>query len=178
MEIGAVVILKHPVDRVWQAMRDELEQFGTAEDGIRELVIVRREAQAAGGVRVVSRWQAEVSVPALAAPYVSADMFRWEDDALWDDQRRECRWRITPGHLAEHIDCTGTTRYQPAMGGRGTRITMAGEFRWDLSGLLDLPAGLEGTVSRGIERFIGGQIQRNYRRITEAAKGHLDRPAP
>jgi hypothetical protein len=178
LDIRAVVVLKHPVDRVWRVMRDELERIVTSREGIRELEVVRREAEAAGGVRVVSIWQAEVSVPALAAPYVDPEMFRWRDDARWDETRRECRWRIATAHHAERIDCAGTTCYAPAMGGRGTRITMRGTFRWDLGGVLDLPPGMAAGVHRGIESFVGGLISRNFRRIAEAARRHLDDGAP
>jgi len=174
MEIHAVVVLKHPLDAVWRVMRDELERIVTVQEGIRELTVEHRAAEAGGGVRVVSVWQAEVAVPALAAPYVDAEMFRWQDDAVWDEARRECRWRITTFHHADRVACAGTTRYEPAMGGRGTRITMQGTFHWDLRGVLDLPPGLETGVHRGIESFVGGLIPRNFRRITEAARAHLD----
>ncbi len=174
MEFRAVVILKHPVANVWRVMRDELDAVVSASEGLGELVVTRREAEAAGGVRVVSQWQAEVAVPALAASYVDADMFRWVDDAVWDDARRECRWSIKPLHLADRIDCAGITRYETALGGRGTRLTMSGTFRWNLRGFLDLPAPLEFGVSRGIESFVGSQIPRNFRNVAEAVRRRLD----
>ncbi len=174
MELGAVVVLKHPADEVWRVMRDELEQLAKLQDGIRELRIELREPQGEGCVRVVSVWEAEVSVPALAAPYLDPDMFRWTDDAVWDDARRECRWRIATHHHAERISCAGATRYEPALGGRGTRVTMHGDFHWDLKGFLDVPRVFEAGVTQGIESFVGSMVQRNYRKITEAARRYLD----
>jgi hypothetical protein len=174
VKIGAVVILKHPVDDVWRAMRDDLEQLAKLQDGIRELRVDLREWQDDGRMRMVSIWEAEVTVPALAAPYLDPDMFRWTDDALWDDARRECQWRITTHHHAERIACAGTTRYEPALGGRGARITMHGDFAWDLKGFLDLPRILEAGVSQGIESFIGSMVSRNFRKITDAARLYLE----
>jgi hypothetical protein len=177
MEFRTVVILKHPVDQVWRMMRDDMEAVIAAGDGLSELSVLRREVQAAGGVRVVSRWQAEASVPALAAPYVNADMFRWEDDAVWIDAQHECRWSIKTMHLPDRIACRGVTRYEPAMGGRGTRMSMEGTFHWDLGGFLDLPGSLEALVNRGIENFVGGMIPRNFRNVAEAVKRRLDQAA-
>lgn len=174
MELGAVVVLKHPAAEVWRVMRDELEQLAKLQDGIRELRIEQREPQGECGVRVVSVWEADVSVPALAAPYLDPDMFRWTDDAVWDDTRRECCWRITTHHLADRISCAGTTRYEPALGGRGTRVTMHGGFHWDLHGFLEVPRAFEAGVSLGIESFVGSMVQRNYRKILEAARQYLD----
>lgn len=174
MEFRAVVVLKHPVDRVWQVMRDELEEAVARGEGIRELVVLERQAQAAGGVRVVSRWQAEVSVPVLAAPYVDEDMFRWLDEAVWLEGVHECRWSITTLHLPDRIDCRGRTRYEPALGGRGTRLTMEGTLHWDLRGYLNLPSPLEATVSRGIESFVSGMIPRNFRNVTQAVQRQLE----
>lgn len=173
MQIGAVVILKHPVDLVWQTMRDDIEQVARLQDGIRELRVESREPRE-GGVRVVSVWEAEVVVPALAAPYLDPGMFRWTDDAVWDDAARECRWRITTHHHADRIACAGSTRYEPALGGRGARVTSHGDLAWDLTGLLDLPRFMEASVSHGIESFIGGLVGRNFRKIMEAARVYLD----
>jgi hypothetical protein len=177
MKFRAVVVLKHPVDQVWRMMRDELDQVIAEGDGLRELLVLRREAQAAGSVRVVSRWQADAAVPTLAAPYVNADMFRWEDDAVWIDEQHLCRWSIKTLHLPDRIACQGVTRYEPAMGGRGTRLSMEGTFQWNLRGFLDLPVPLESAVSRGIESFVGGMIPRNFRNVAEAVRRRLDRDA-
>lgn len=170
-----MVVLKHPLERVWPAMRDDLPGLVTPADGIRELLIQERAAVVPAGLRVISIWQAEVTVPALAAPYVDPDMFRWTDDATWDEESHVCRWRITTHHHASHIQCAGTTRYEPALGGRGTRITMRGDFTWNLQGILDLPPGLENPVARGITAFVGGLIPRNFRQVAEAVRRHLDR---
>jgi hypothetical protein len=173
VKINTVVVLKHPLDRVWTTMRDELSALVALQDGIEEMSIQKRMLEANGHVRVVSVWQARVTVPAVAAAYLTPEMFQWTDDATWDDERHECRWRIEPHYLTERIDCSGVTRYAPAMGGRGTRITMNGEFRWNLRGFLDLPAILENNVSQGIENFVGGNIPRNFRKVTDALQRYL-----
>lgn len=174
MDLGAVVVLKYPVVDVWRVMRDHLEHVAKLQDGIRELRVEQHEPQGEDCVHVVSVWEADVTVPALAAPYLDPEMFRWTDDAVWDDARRECRWRIATHHFADRIACAGTTRYEPALGGRGTRITMHGDFRWDLRGFLDVPRAFEAGVSQGIESFVGSLVQRNYRKILEAARQYLD----
>ncbi len=165
--------MKHPVDVIWRTMRDDLPGIVTVADGVRELKVVSRTPQDDQRLHLVTVWQAEVSLPALAAPYVDPDMFRWTDDAVWDEARHECAWSITTHHHASHIRCAGHTRYEPAMGGRGTRLTMSGDFTWNLNGIIDLPRGLKEGASRGITTFVSGLIPRNFRRVTDAVARHL-----
>lgn len=174
MDLAAVVVLKHPATEVWRVMRDDLEHLARLQDGIRELRVERHEPRDDGTVHVISVWEAAVTVPALAAPYLDPDMFRWTDDAIWRDDGHECHWRITTHHFADRIDCAGLTRYEPALGGRGTRITMHGQFHWDLQGLLEVPRPFEAGVSQGIGAFVGSLVQRNYRKVLEAARQYLD----
>ena len=171
---NSVVVVKQPLDRVWATVRDRLPELGAALDDIESIVVVERESLGPGHVRLVNRWRSSQRIPAGLRGRLGTSDVTWLDRNLWDDASHCCTWVIEPMVWAEHIQCAGSTRYEPAMGGRGTRVTFAGTF--DLgSGALATSAGaLQKPAAAFIESIATTIIPRNVRKVIEAAARLID----
>jgi hypothetical protein len=122
----------------------------------------------------VNIWKARPKLPATVISYISPDMLAWTDYAIWPAKKFQCAWQIEPHFFTEHIHCHGVTRYEPALGGRGTRITFDGNVEITAASLPGVPATLENVVAQGIEAFLSALIPKNFRKVTEAMGKTLD----
>ena len=124
-----------------------------------------------GSTVVTNIWQARPKLPALLAARLKPEMLRWTDRAVWSPREHTCSWRIDPHYFTGRIACQGSTRFEPAMGGRGTRLTFSSEFRLGQNGK---PSALEDVVLRGAESLLQGLIPKNFQKIVTALTAHLD----
>lgn len=162
-------MVKQPVDQIWLVMRDQLPRVAGYLDDLESIDLLERSGHADGRMLLVNRWQARQRIPALLRGALGTDVISWIDRAHWDDQRLTCEWTITPSVLPDYIACHGTTRYEPAMAGRGTRVSFDGSF--DLKGgfLQRLPAALEPSVRALTENIVSQLIPRNLSKAINAA---------
>jgi hypothetical protein len=164
-----LVVLKHPHEAVWAAMRDRLPEFAPRIPDIASVTQTERDAVDGGSVRIVNEWRIRLPVPAAVRSIIGADEIGWIDRNTWDERTRTCSWTIEPFFLAEYIACDGRTVFEPAMGGRGARIS--------LEGTLDLKPGFLGRLAGAAERPITGFLEsavttvipKNLRAVVEAA---------
>jgi hypothetical protein len=81
---------------------------------------------------------------------------------------------MEPHFYPDRIKCCGVTHYEPAMAGRGTRITFLTNIELSVRDLPGVPAVLEDTVSKAIEFFVSVLVPQNFRKIAHAVGGLLD----
>ena len=174
MKTRTVSIVKHPPELVWRTMRDRLPEIARLVEDIESVTASSKETDPAGAVHIVNIWQARPKLPAVVVSHVRADMLAWTDRSVWPAKKFECAWRIEPHFFAERIDCRGVTRYEPAMGRRGTRITFDGDLDILIADLPGVPPALENVVAQAIKSILGGLIPKNFRRIVEAMAAMLD----
>ena len=167
--LSSVVVVKQPLDRVWVTMRDRLPELAAALDDIESIVVVEREALRPGSVRLVNKWQSRQRIPAGFRDRLGTADLSWLDRNLWDDASHCCTWVIEPTVLTDHIRCEGSTRYEPAMGGRGTRVTFTGTFDLAPGALGTFTGSLQKPVSAFVESIATTVIPRNVRKVIEAA---------
>lgn len=173
-EFKSIVVVTHAPDPVWRTIRDRLPELARLLDDIEQVTVAERREQRDGTVELVNLWKAKPQIPSVLSSVVSPAMFAWTDRARWNPQTRECRWDIEPQFLSESTRCSGTTRYEAALGGRGTKITFAGGFEIAAHNLAGVPAFLDGTISKAIESFVTSLIPRNFRKLAQAAQTLLD----
>jgi hypothetical protein len=170
METKSISMVKHPVHLVAATMRDRLAEVAAGVDDVESVQLQERVEQADGGLLVVNLWQARPKLPALIASRLRPEMLRWTDRATWNPAGDVCTWEIDPHYFHDHIQCRGHTRYEPAMGGRGTRITFTSEFL--------LGRGPTGGIANPLlvvaEPILRGLIPKNFQKIVEALSGWLD----
>lgn len=175
MDFKSVTVVKAPVETVWGAMRDDLPEIAALLDDIESVTFVEREPVEPGVVRIVNIWQAAPNLPAAVARHVSPEMLAWTDTATWMNETRTCAWTIEPHYARDYMHCSGATRFEPAIGGRGTRITFRGEIGWAREG--EGPKGLEGLFNRGIETVLPRVIPSVFQKLTKAVARHLEEQA-
>lgn len=169
-----VAIVKHHPDIVSSIVRDRLPELVSFLDDIEQITVVERVEAPDGTVRLVNHWKANPPIPPMLASVIDPTMLAWLDRVEWNPSGLECRWRIEPQFLAGRTRCEGLTRYEPALGGKGTKIVFDGQLDVTARGLAGVPALVENMVSNGIEAFVTTLIPKNFRRLAEAISSYLD----
>jgi hypothetical protein len=167
-------LLKQPLELVWAAMRDDLPAIAAAMDDLEGVEVLERGLESDGRLRLVNRWTARRKVPAMLQSALGTGTISWLDTAVWDDAARVCEWRIEPALLAGKIECTGRTRYEPAMAGRGTRVTFEGNFQLQPGFLTGAGAAFEPALIGFLETVVATMIPHNLARAVAAAGRRID----
>jgi hypothetical protein len=122
---------------------------------------------------MVNEWRAKPSIPISVKPLAGKDVLVWLDHAEWNAKKMQCCWRIEPEFLSGRMHCNGMTRYEPAIGGKGSRMTFEGQLNLEGGALSGLGKLLEG-IAPLMEAIITTVIPTNFRRTVEAACRLLD----
>lgn len=173
-EFQSLVVVKHPVDRVWVTVRDRLPELGAMLDDVESIVVFERQAIGSGRVRLVNEWRSSQRIPPMLRDVLGASDLGWLDRNLWDEADHRCTWEIEPSVLTDHVHCAGSTRYEPAMGGRGTRVTFTGTFDLEPRALAVVAGSLQKPVTAFVESIATTIIPRNVRKVMEAASHLID----
>lgn len=168
-----LVGLRQPLDRVAPAIRDRLPEIAPALEDVETIRTVASVARSDGGLALVNEWRVNPKLPAALNGYITPDMLGWLDHADWSADLTHCRWRIEPYFMAEAIRCSGETRFEPAMGGRGTRATFEGTLDIDPAALSRVPQAWRRPASSAVELLIGTLIPKNFRKTADAVAGLL-----
>ena len=170
MHFSTVSIIRQPVELVWNIMCDQFPQIG---DLIDEIDYIRREDLRQlenGDIETVHIWKSSPDLPAMVKKFIQPDMLSWTDTALWKSREFVCEWKIDSHYFQKGLKCSGRTVFEPAIGGRGCRLTFAGDLHWEGGGL---PAGmglLGDFISKGLEPLMGQLLPGNFRKITQAVE--------
>ncbi|HEX4136320.1 MAG TPA: SRPBCC family protein [Bryobacteraceae bacterium] len=162
-------IVKAPLDEVWRAIRDRLDELVPHLDDVQSVVVEHREELPDGSVRLINLWRGKANIPAVLNSVIKPELLAWTDRAVWNLSTRECAWQIEMHFDRERTKCRGVTKFEPAIGGKGTRVTFSGEFAMNAKGMRGVPAFLESTVEAGVEAFVTSLIPRNFRKLVQAA---------
>jgi len=164
-----VEIVKAPIDEIWCAIRDRLDQLVPLLDDIASVTVEYRDELPDGTVNLVNIWRAKANIPAVLHSIIKPEYLAWTDRAGWILAKRECNWNIELHFDRERTRCHGSTIFEPALGGRGTRISFAGEFGMTAKGMKGVPSMLESTVEGAVEAFVTSLIPRNFRKLVQVA---------
>jgi hypothetical protein len=164
----SVIVVKYPKVLVWKAMRDRLPEMVPFLDNVAAITQVRRDEPTHGCVQLINLWKADVKIPAAIQSVIDRSTLSWLDRAEWFEARNKCQWMIEPQFFTDHIRCAGNTHFEPAIGGRGTRITFEGELEIMVSNVAGLPTFMHATVSKAMESLVTSLIPKNFRKITDA----------
>ena len=166
---SSFAMVRHSVDTVWGTMRDRLPEIGRRIDDLRSIDELERANLTDRNLRIVNRWVAKQDLPLVLQIALATDSISWIDRAVWDESARVCTWTLEPSMRVRFLECAGTTRYAPAMAGRGTRVSFEGQFELNTRLLGNLPGGFEQTLSRFAESVIATVIPRSLSRAVTAA---------
>ena len=167
---------KLPPERLAAGVRDLLPDIAPSLDQVDAITTMERVARPDGGCTLVNEWRVRPALPPGLEGLVTPEMLGWRDHAEWSADLRLCTWRIEPYFMADAIDCRGTTRFEPAMGGRGARAIFEGALDIDPSAMASIPMAWRAPASLGVELLIGALIPQNFRKTVNAVAALLDRP--
>ena len=171
----SVAIVKYPLALVWTTVRDRLPELVPLMDDIEAVTVVERTEEPDGTIRLVNLWKARLQIPPMLASAIPADKLVWTDRAEWQPRSYECHWRIEPAFLPAQTQYAGLTRYEAAIGGRGTRMTFEGQLDVPSRGLLGGSLLLEGALAKGVESVVTTLIPKNYQKLAQALSTFLDK---
>ncbi len=117
-----MVLLRERPDRVWTALRDELPAVAATMRGIEVVRRLEHAEDAPGVIRTVHEWKAQAALPAAVERFVEGGALTWIERAIWNRAAFESRWTVESRILLGGLTGSGTTRLEPAMGGRGSRM--------------------------------------------------------
>lgn len=160
-----ITVVKHPRPIVWATIRDHLDDLAPILGDI-EGVSVQSRSDTPDGIRLVNLWRAKVAIPESLSSVITPDMLAWTDHAEWRTPSWECHWQIKPHFYSDRIRCVGTTTYEEAMAGRGTRLIFEGD--------LDVLASNIPGVSALIESFTTRLIPKNFQKLAKAVAQYLE----
>ncbi len=163
-----LVVIKQPLEQVWMTVRERLPELAAQLDDIESISCLERERIDASRQRVVNRWLSTQKIPAVLQARLGTAAVSWLDRNEWNDSAHTCAWAIEPSVLPEYIRCAGQTTYQPAMGGRGTRVIFAGEFELTPTALKELAGPLEQPATVFVESIVTIFIPKNLRKTMDA----------
>lgn len=165
---SALVLMRIPPESLFIAMRDRLGEIAPALADIDSIIEVER-TQTPDGLHVVNRWHARQHVPALLRARLGTNDIAWIDRAIWFEKPLMARWSIEPSIGDGAIACTGTTRFEPAMAGRGSRALFEGELTIEPKFLASIVGPFEKPVRSLVESIATTLIPANFRAAAEAA---------
>jgi len=164
----SIIIVKHPREKVWEVVRDRLDELVPYMDDIQS-VAVQNKADMPDGIKEITNiWKADIQLPAILNSVIDSSMLSWTDRAQWQSDQTLCHWEIEPHFFPERTRCTGFTRYEPAIGGRGTRITFEGQLDVSTQSISGMPTFIEGRAATAIESLVTTLIPKNFCKITSA----------
>jgi len=169
-----LVGLKHPPQKVGAGVRDLIGKVAPSLDQVEKIATVTRVDRPDGGCALVNEWRVSPALPPTLSALVTRDMLGWLDHAEWSSDIVHCTWRIEPYFMAQAIDCHGTTRFEPAMGGRGTRAVFEGSLDIDPSAMSTIPMAWRSPASVAVEMLIGTIIPQNFRKTVNAVVALLE----
>lgn len=166
---SSMVLVRQPVDALWAVVRDRLPEIVEDVDDVESVVVLERDESDAGCVRLVNEWVATQRIPDVLVPALGTARIAWIDRAAWDAASHVARWSIDPLTLPDAVECTGATTYEPAMGGRGTRVTVRGSFDLDPAALGGTARALRGPVTALVESIASSLVPRSTHSLVHAA---------
>lgn len=174
MKFKTVSIIKHPQDTVWQTMLNHFPLIGDHVDDIESIVNEREVQLSNGSIKMVNIWTANPPLPDVISRFIKPEMLVWTDTAVWDKQEMICNWTIHSHYFKNNMVCSGFTKFDSAIGGKGSRLSFEGniEFSKDFSLLTGI---MDKMVSKTIESVISKMVPNNFQKITAAVGNYLDK---
>jgi hypothetical protein len=169
-----LVGVRQPPSALAAAVRDLICRIGPSLENVEKISAVSRVERLDGSTAVVNEWRVNPALPAGLDGVVTRDMLGWLDYGEWSADLTACNWRVEPFFMSEAIRCRGGTRFEPAMGGRGTRAVFEGELDIDPAALASLQPAWRAPASLAIEFLIGTLIPKNFRKTVEAVASLLE----
>jgi hypothetical protein len=167
-EFQTLVVMPAPPAVLFRNMRDHLGRFGTRLANIQSITELSRTIEGVNEVHIANEWRVSFDVPPALRGFLGDGHLGWIDRNRWIESRYTCEWAIEPLFLSGHIACVGSTLFEEALGGKGSRVTLRGTLEIK-SSALGSTHNLPGPVTAIAESVVATVLPRNLRSVVEAA---------
>jgi hypothetical protein len=172
MKIRSESVLRHPVERVYRAYRDEMPAIASTIPDISEVRVIRR-VDREGGATIHNEWVSAARLPPGLSKVIRPEHLRWDDHAEWDDATMEVRWRIATRVFTDQIQCGGTNRFVATPDG-STRLVLDGDLKIDIRSVPGVPGFVARRLGPTLESFFVGLIAPNLEKVNVHLGRYLD----
>jgi hypothetical protein len=166
MEFKTIAMLKFEHSLLWNAMLNHMPEIGAGIDDLESIIEKERLAIDHNTLKVVNEWRAKPNLPAIVTKHIKPEMLSWTDTGMWDEKKKVVQWQISSHHFGKQMECEGSTLFEPAMGGKGTRISFSGNLQWKTDKISFGLGVLDSTVLKVADSVLGQLIPANFRKIT------------
>ena len=171
MDISITSTIPHPIQSVYEAMRDHMPELVPYMPNVQKIIVEKRE-QKDNILLLQNRWiPAQTEIPAMARSFIDSNNTYWIDHAQWADNQKSCSWSLEMGFMKERVKCIGSTSFEE-IGHNQTKMLIKGTLSLDLKGLV--PRLLLGKATSGVEAFVGKLVEPNFQKTTEALTAYLN----
>jgi hypothetical protein len=172
-EFKALAMVRHPRGVVWSTVRDQMPALVPHLRDVESVVVSSRDDRSDGSVQLVNEWRARAQIPPLLKTVIKPEMLAWTDLAQWMPATWQCQWEIRPHFMTENVRCVGTTSYEEAMAGRGTRVIFNGRLDIAPGRMPGVTTLIGGPTIRGVEAFVTALVPKNFQKLAKAVDEHL-----
>jgi len=174
MNFEQIEPISHPIQRVYEALRDQTPELGAYLPQITSITEIEREPEVDGITRVVCKWQAnDKSAPAAVRPFLSPKMLSWLDHAQWVDGEHLVHWRLQPATNETLFDCGGTNRVE-ALDDKTCQFRLQGTLNVYPERVPGVPRFLARRLRSKIEEWMVRMITPNLAELPKAVQQFLD----
>ena len=171
MDIFIKSTIPHPIQAVYEAMRDHMPKLVPYMPNVQSIVVEKRE-QHGNLLHLQNRWTpSQTEIPTVARSFIDAKNTYWIDHAQWNDETKVCSWRLEMGFMSERVQCTGTTSFQ-SLDRNQTNMIIKGSLSLNLKGMV--PRLILGRATKSVEGFVGKMVKPNFQKTTEALIQYLN----
>lgn len=172
MQFKTVDLVKHGKEKVWATMRDDLSKLAEMMEDIESITETER-TESPPVVHLVNIWKSALKIPQSIKMIIGSETLVWTDRGNWNNETHICEWTIEFLNLHDSVECRGTTVFEPALGGKGTKITFSGNLEWNSQKLAGIAGFFGETVMLMAEDIIDYAIQKNFRKIADTTGKYL-----
>ncbi|MEI9807119.1 MAG: hypothetical protein WDO16_04090, partial [Bacteroidota bacterium] len=173
MDFKTVSIIKYPVNEVWIHLLNGLPRIAKKIEDLESITETERHVNGDGSIKIINIWKAKPKLPSFVVKRIKPDMLAWTDTAEWIEKQNNVQWKIQSHHFAEEMQCHGVTSFEPAMGGKGCRVTFSGNLQWKGKVISSGIGLLDATISKSAEGILSQMIPSNFRKITDALSTYI-----
>jgi hypothetical protein len=166
-------VIHHPRERVYIALRDEMEQLIPLLPNVDSLKVAERKETAPGRLQIVNHWQGKpTSAPKVVQPFLTPEMNRWTDYADWDDAAHCVHWRFELPQVSNLFTCSGTNYFEEAA--EGTLVRLTGTLTIYPERVPGVPKFLAKSIAGPLEGWVLGLVSPNLTELPAAVGKFLD----
>lgn len=171
MRIHSESVIRHPLEAVYDAYRNQLSEVAAYIPDIRE-IRVHKKSEFEGGAEIHNEWISDSKMPRGIDRIVRPEHLRWDDYAQWDDSQHWVDWKIQTKVFTDAVECSGRNRFVAF--GQSTKVILEGNLEIEISDIPGVPRILGKRLKPKIERFIVKLVTPNLKRVNECLQDYLD----